>query len=145
MSIDNYAQILEDHNVKPTANRIVVMQQLARMQRPLSLAELEAEIGSIDKSNILRALNIFKDNHLVHVIEGGEGFILYELCHSHRHFDDDEDAHIHFYCENCHQTICLSEKHIPKIELPDGYSVHSANFMLKGICPKCKRVRNPTF
>jgi len=144
METDKYSQILEDHNIRPTANRIVVARQLTQLERPISLAELEATIGTIDKSNILRTLNIFKDNHLVHVIEGGEGFTLYEICQSHHHCiddDDDDDAHIHFFCENCHQTICLNEKHIPKIELPEGYTIHSANFMLKGICPKCMKKR----
>jgi len=137
-------QLLESHDIKPTANRMVVADQLATMEHPVSLTDLEASIGTIDKSNILRTLNLFRANHLVHVIEGGNGCTLYELCQSQHHdndADNDEDAHIHFFCEKCRQTICLSEKHIPAIDLPEGYSVNSVNFMIKGLCPKCSRSR----
>lgn len=131
--------LLENHNIKPTANRLVVMRELSLANQPVSLTELEAIIGTIDKSNILRALNIFKDNHLVHTIEGAGGCTLYELCLSHSHSDFDDDTHMHFFCESCHQTFCLSEQHIPQIELPEGYIVSTATFMVKGICPKCNR------
>ena len=133
--------LLENHDIKPTANRFLIAQALHNSSGPQSLLELEAIIGTVDKSTILRTLNLFRENHLVHVIESGDGCTRYEICKSHHH-EDDEDAHLHFFCENCGQTICLNEKHIPKIGLPDGYIVRSANFMIKGLCPKCaKKVR----
>ena len=133
--------LLENHDIKPTANRFLIAQALHNSAGPQSLLELEAVIGTVDKSTILRTLNLFRENHLVHVIESGDGCTRYEICKSHHH-EDDEDAHLHFFCESCGQTICLNEKHIPKIELPDGYIIRSANFMIKGLCPKCaKKVR----
>ena len=131
--------LLEEHDIKPTANRMTVARELSRASSPVSLSELEAIIGTIDKSNILRALILFKDNHLVHTIEGAGGCTLYELCQSHPHSEFDEDTHMYFFCESCHQTFCLSEQHIPQIELPEGYIVSTATFMVKGICPKCNR------
>jgi Fur family ferric uptake transcriptional regulator len=96
MSEEKSTQLLEQHHIKPTANRIVIAKALAAASRPLSLTELEQKILTIDKSNIFRALNIFKENHLVHVIDSVEG-TKYELCHSH-HPMHDEDLHPHFYC-----------------------------------------------
>ena len=130
--------LLDNHDIKPTANRFLVARTLHDAEQPLSLLELEAIIGTVDKSTILRTLNLFRENHLVHVIESGDGCVRYEICKSHHH-DEDEDAHLHFFCEKCGQTICLSDKHIPQIELPDGYITHSANFMIKGLCPKCAK------
>ena len=129
-------QLLEAHGIKPTANRIVVVRELARSLRPATLAELEAKIQTIDKSNIFRALTLFKEQHLVHVIEGGSEGVRYELCHSH---DDehDEDIHPHFYCEQCGQTYCLDYTDIPDIKLPAGFEKKSANLMIKGKCPNC--------
>ena len=75
-------QLLEAHGIKPTANRIVVVRELARSLRPATLAELEAKIQTIDKSNIFRALTLFKEQHLVHVIEGGSEGVRYELVRS---------------------------------------------------------------
>lgn len=129
-------ELLEQHGIKPTANRIVVVRELATAMRPMTLAELEYKILSIDKSNIFRALCIFKEHRLVHVIEGGSDGTRYEICHSHDH-DHDEDVHPHFYCERCQQTYCLDYCEVPEIQLPKGFEKTSANLMIKGICPDC--------
>ena len=42
-------QLLQQHGIKPTANRIVVVRTLATAGRPMSLTELEYKILSIDK------------------------------------------------------------------------------------------------
>ena len=63
----NCVRLLEEHGIKPTANRIVVAKALASSMLPQSLAELERRIMTIDKSNIFRALVLFREHHLVHV------------------------------------------------------------------------------
>jgi Fur family ferric uptake transcriptional regulator len=129
--------LMQEHGIRPTANRIIVAKALAEESRPLTMTELDDRIGSIDKSGIFRTLTLFKEQHLVHVLEDGEG-VRYELCHSHDH-SIDNDMHVHFHCEHCGQTICLEDLPIPEVTLPDGYEMQSANFVLKGICPKCRK------
>ena len=135
---EHCVSLLESHHVKPTANRIVVVRALAAASRPLLLSELEAKIGTIDKSGIFRTLTVFKENHLVHLVEDGCQGVRYELCHSH-HADEDDDMHVHFHCEQCHRTFCLDNTPIPTIDLPEGYRMSSANYVVKGICPECAR------
>ena len=129
--------LLTEHGIKPTANRIVVVKTLADAERPLSLSELEYQILSIDKSGVFRALTLFREHHLVHVIEDGGDGVRYELCHSHHGHDDDDDQHVHFYCERCHRTFCLTHIHVPVVNLPDGFTLHNINYVLKGLCPEC--------
>ena len=129
---------LEAHGVKPTANRIVVLKALAAAYRPMSLSELETAILSIDKSGIFRALTLFRQHHLVHVIEDGGDGVRYELCRSHSDHVDD-DVHVHFYCEQCHKTFFLHGIDIPEITLPEGYLMDTVNYMVKGTCPNCRR------
>jgi Fur family ferric uptake transcriptional regulator len=137
---EHCVQLLESHNVKPTANRIVVARALAAAMRPLLLAELEAEIGTIDKSGIFRTLTVFKENHLVHLVEDGCQGVRYELCHS-RHEDEDDDMHVHFHCTQCHKTFCIDNTPVPVVELPDGYLMSTVNYVVKGICPDCAKQR----
>ena len=132
--------LLEGHGIKPTANRIVIARTLAAGKEPLSLKELEYAILSIDKSNISRALAIFRKHHLVHDIEDGGGCVKYELCMSHAE-DEDEDLHVHFYCEGCHRTSCLWDTPIPEVPVPLGFACTSVNYVLKGLCPDCQRRR----
>ena len=133
----NYSALLNAHDIRPTANRIVIVKALASAMRPMSLAELEHAIGTIDKSNIFRALTLFREKHLVHIIEDGDG-LRYELCHSNDH-DHDNDQHPHFHCEQCRRTFCLDNTEIPPIPIPEGYEMHAANYIVRGICPECSR------
>lgn len=138
MTSQEATQLLDRHGIKPTSNRIVVLKALADAHRPLSLTELEYEILSIDKSNVFRALTAFREQHLVHVIEDGGDGVRYELCRSHHH-DIDDDQHPHFYCEQCHRTFCLDDTEVPLIALPHGYQMTAVNYVVKGICPECKK------
>ena len=138
METNDIMALLEEHNVRPTANRIIVAGALAKAGMPMSLAELETEIDSIDKSNIFRALVSFKDNHLVHAIEDGSNGVRYELCKSHDH-DHDEDLHVHFHCEICGKTFCFEDIPVPKVDVPEGYQPISTNYIIKGICPSCQK------
>ena len=130
--------LLTNHGIKPTANRIVIVKALAATEHPLSMKELEYSILSIDKSNIFRTLTLFKAHHLVHVIEDGNGGIKYELCLSHDH-EEDEDEHVHFFCEQCRKVFCLHEIPLPAVSLPADYEPHGINFVVKGLCPKCRK------
>jgi Fur family ferric uptake transcriptional regulator len=130
--------LLQVHGIKPTANRILVAKALASSIQPQSLAELERRIISIYKSNIFRALVLFREQHLVHAIEGSSDGTKYELCYSHDH-EHDDDQHPHFYCEKCQQTYCLNDAELPEILLPQGFEAHSSNLMIKGLCPHCKK------
>lgn len=129
-------KLLQQHGIKPTSNRILVAKALAEEEYPSSLTELEEKLVSVDKSGIFRSLTLFREQHLVHTIEDGEGGIKYELCMSHAK-DEDDDMHVHFYCEKCHKMYCLYGTPIPHVPLPGGFSRDSANYVIKGICAAC--------
>lgn len=129
--------ILNEHGIKPTANRLLVLKALADSHHPVTMAELEDVIDTIDKSGIFRTLTLFRDSHLLHQIDDGCEGVRYELCHAHGDIDD--DRHVHFHCEVCHRTFCLEEIPVPTVELPDGFRPETLNYMIKGICPECAR------
>lgn len=128
--------LLERHGVRVTPNRVLVAMALADEKRPLSMAELEERLETVDKSGIFRTLELFKDHHLVHAIEGGSEGTRYELCLS-EDDENDDDVHVHFYCEKCHKTFCLKDMPIPKVPLPNGYEATGSSYVLRGICPEC--------
>lgn len=136
MDENTCVKLLQQHGIKPTSNRILVVKALAAEEHPASLSDLEERLVSVDKSGIFRSLVLFRDHHLVHTIEDGEGAIRYELCLSH-HDDEDDDMHVHFYCEHCHRVFCFYDTPIPGVPLPRGFTRESANYMIKGICDEC--------
>ena len=104
----------------------------------MSMGELEDALETVDKSVISRTLSLFREQHLVHVIEDGGDGVRYELCHSH-HDDHDDDTHVHFHCESCGRTFCLEDIPVPEVAVPDGFKASSVNYMIKGTCPDCSR------
>ena len=133
----NPSAYLEQHEVKPTANRISILKQLVQATHPLSLRDLEELLDTIDRSNLFRTLTLFRKAHLVHVIEDGSESVKYELCRDGSATHD--DLHVHFRCEECHRTFCLEEVHIPCVVLPEGFEPLSVNYVIKGLCPDCRR------
>lgn len=134
---------LQTRGIRPTAGRILVLRALTRVDCALSLTDLEAKLPTVDKSTIFRALTCFLEHHLVHAVEDGSGQLKYALCPDDCHCGEDlhaglTDLHTHFYCENCRNTYCLRSLPIPAPHLPEGFHLHSANYVLKGICPNCK-------
>lgn len=131
--------ILSRYGIKPTANRILVMRELMKTSRPISLADLEKFLGfSMDKASIFRVLELFREKEMVHVIEDGSRSLKYELCHGPLHHTI-SDEHVHFYCEKCKETYCFENVSVPQINMPDGFYPHSVNYVIKGICPKCSK------
>lgn len=129
-------EMLLEHGIRPTANRIMMVKALAKAEHPMTMIELEDLVDTIDRSNIFRTLTLFREQHLVHVMEDGADAVRYELCHSHDELDD--DVHAHFYCERCGKTYCLNDIPIPTVGLPEGYRMFTINYLVKGICPKCQ-------
>ncbi|MGI6222419.1 MAG: Fur family transcriptional regulator [Prevotella sp.] len=138
MNTSTINKLLLAHGIKPTANRIVIARTLSAALSPMSMKDLENKILTIDKSGIFRTLTLFRDHHMVHDVEDGEGNVRYELCTCEQD-EEDDDLHAHFFCEQCHRTFCLDDTPIPAIPLPDGFEMTSINYMVKGICPDCKK------
>lgn len=131
-------RLLEKAGVKPTSNRILVVRALMDAPSPKSLIELETELETLERSSILRVLTVLASHDLVHLMEDGRGVTKYELCHSHDHHRHNDDHHVHFYCEKCHEVYCFEDIAVPRIPVPDGFLVKGVNFMLKGVCPSCR-------
>ena len=137
VGMEELERILNEHGIKPTANRLLVLKALAESNRPVTMAELEDTIDTIDKSGIFRTLTLFNENHLLHQVDDGCEGVRYELCHAHG--DVDDDRHVHFHCEVCHRTFCLEEIPVPAVALPNGFQPETVNYMIKGVCPQCAK------
>jgi hypothetical protein len=128
--------------IRPTAARLLVLRALLDAGCALSLADCEARLGTMERSTVFRALSTFAEHHLVHHVEDGTGQVKYALCADDCHCgetpaDDPADLHLHFVCERCHRTLCLPDVPIPIPPLPDGFVVHTAGYVVRGICADC--------
>lgn len=129
-------KILEKAEIKPTANRLLVLRAILGSEMPMSLVELETRLETMDRSSISRVLSLLLRHDVVHTFEDGRGVTKYEICHGENHCSLD-DMHAHFYCESCERVYCFEDISAPQINIPREFQVRSVNYMLKGICPEC--------
>ncbi len=138
MSPEHYASRLEDRGIHPTAMRLLVYRTLAESRRALSLRELCDMLVTAERSTVFRTLTLLLAHHLAHAIEDGTGVARYEACEGHDDCSPD-DQHTHFFCTRCQRTFCFRSIHVPVVTVPDGFTLESVNYLVKGICPDCQR------
>ncbi|MBW8242928.1 transcriptional repressor [Muricauda oceani] len=88
----------------------------------------------INRATIYRILNQFCEDGLVHSIVAEDGkhyFAALKHCGS----GELDHHHFHFRCTHCKTMVCLEQK--VRFDLPEGYSVASANCVLTGTCMDC--------
>ena len=136
-----YLEMLARRDIQPTAIRLLVLDVLMRARQSLSLTDLDNALDTVDKSTIYRTLTLFLGHHLIHSIDDGTGSFKYAVCQ-----DDCScavgDLHTHFHCERCNRTFCFSNLPAPMVKLPEGFTIDSINYVLKGLCPECAAHKN---
>ncbi len=128
--------LMQEHGIRPTAGRILVLRTLLAEGRPLSMTEIETALESVDKSTVSRALAAFRERHLLHCIEDGSGQQRYEICHCPEEADDD-DRHVHFHCKACGRTFCFEELPVPAVTYPAGVRGEEDTYAAHGPSHHC--------
>ena len=128
---------LENHDVRPTAMRILIYKYMAQKDVAVALTDIELAFAKAERTTLYRTLKTFEEKKIVHQIDDGTGIAKYALCELGCNCEVDQDLHLHFHCNNCDETVCLTEHKIPHINLPNGYLAEDMNLLVKGICEKC--------
>lgn len=131
---------LQNRNIKPTANRILILRAMLQMKYAFSLSDLEMEIDTVDKSTLFRTITLFHEHLLIHGIDDGSGVIKYSVC-SDECMCSIGELHVHFKCSRCEKTFCLESIPIPSVKLPENFLLESVNFVMKGFCDQCSSLR----
>lgn len=130
------AQILRDHGVQVTAQRIAVLQAVTA--RPHVTADVVAEmarseIGAISKQSVYDALSALVDAGIVRRIEPAGSAARYETRVG--------DNHHHLVCRGCGAVVDVdcAVGAAPCLTAADaaGYSVDEAEVTFWGRCPDC--------
>ncbi|ADV43555.1 Fur family transcriptional regulator [Bacteroides helcogenes] len=131
-----YLDLLAKRGIQPTAIRILVLQAMLKTRRSVSLLDLENILDTVDKSTIFRTITLFLSHHLIHSIDDGTGSFKYAVCSASCSCEVN-DLHTHFHCERCNKTFCFKNIPTPVVNLPEGFTLNSINYVLKGLCPEC--------
>ena len=130
-------QLLESKNIRVTAMRLLIYKFLAQRHIAVTLSDIENAFEKADRTTLYRTINTFEDKGIVHQIDDGTGITKYALCEQGCNCDIKTDLHLHFHCNNCNKTICLTDHKIPQIKIPEGFIAENVNLVVKGICDAC--------
>ena len=130
-------ELLESKGVRITAMRLLISKFLAGKKVAVTLSDIENAFAKADRTTLYRTLKTFEEKAIVHQIDDGTGITKYAMCEEGCNCEMERDLHLHFHCNNCGETVCLTEHKIPQIKVPDGFVSENVNLVVKGICDKC--------
>jgi len=130
-------ELLESKNIRVTAMRLLIYKFLTKKQIAVTLSDIENAFEKADRTTLYRTIKTFEEKDIVHQIDDGTGITKYALCEKGCNGEIETDLHLHFRCNNCSETICLTEHKIPQIKVPKGFISENVNLVVKGICDKC--------
>ena len=137
MSLDTPANLLRNHGLHVTAQRLAVIDAVAA--KPHGTADdiyetVHAGLGSISRQAVYDALSVLTEKGVLRRIQPAGSAARYE--------DRVADNHHHLICRDCGATVdvdcavgkrpCLTAKHAA------GYEVDEAEVIYWGRCPDCQ-------
>ena len=131
--------ILKENGLSVTGSRRKILQLFLDEKGALAHGDIEKKAGEkFDRVTIYRTLQTFVDKGIIHTIPTPDNTVRYALCKDDCSQGHHHDHHIHFVCDNCHQTYCLDDIVTPEIKLPAGYSASHVEMVVEGICKDCQ-------
>jgi Fur family transcriptional regulator, ferric uptake regulator len=132
-------ELLKRNGLSVTGRRSKILQLFLEQPGALAHADIEKKTGEkFDRVTVYRTLQTFVDKGIIHAIPTADNSILYALCKDECSEGHHHDHHIHFVCNNCHNTYCLDDVVTPDIKLPKGYQATHIEMVAEGICKNCK-------
>lgn len=135
----DFTQLLKANGLKVTKPRLRVLEVISDKKTAINQPELEKVFGTeIDRVTLYRILSSFEEKGILHKVFDLHGTATYAICSTKCSADHHHDQHVHFICSVCNSVFCLDEISVPKINIPNNFSLHSIAINAVGICDSCQ-------
>lgn len=133
---DTVIQLLRSKRLNVTDIRLQLLHLLLEPGTALSQKELEERMSSeghsVDRVTLYRSIRTLLDKQVIHPITIDAQTVKYKLAGDHKKSD-----HPHFLCSHCQRMICMPQLSPSTKDLPEGFTLQSAQLLLEGLCPHC--------
>ena len=131
--MEKYKQILVDRGIKPTYQRIKILEYLDRNHShptvDMIYAALYKKVPTLSKTTVYNTLDIFREYDLVDILTITESEIRYEYI---------LQPHHHFYCKRCSKILDLDVSCVYQDTMcVEGHKIEAIHGYFKGICSEC--------
>lgn len=139
LQIDKFKQILLDYNIRPTYQRIKILEYLDAHKTHPTVEEiyntLYPGIPTLSKTTVYNTLRSFSDAKLVQELHIDDSEV---------RFDIDTSLHGHFLCKACgkvHDFDIVHELQDQPLHFSglEGFSIAQKQVYFTGLCKKCNK------
>lgn len=129
--------LIRNTNARVTTTRVKVLDFLLGQGEPLTHHDIQLRLSQdseIDSVTLYRVLDWLTENELVHRIGGADQVWRFSAGGGHQAHE-----HAHFQCTKCATLTCFTDVKLPvALALPEGFRSQEVDFLIKGLCPRCK-------
>ena len=131
--MEKYKQILIDSGIKPTYQRIKILEYLEKSDKHPTVdtiyAALFKKVPTLSKTTVYNTLDVLRKHGLVDVLTITESELRYEYL---------DQPHHHFFCRKCGKIIDLDVTCIYQEEMSvDGHKIEFIHGYFTGVCKDC--------
>jgi Fur family ferric uptake transcriptional regulator len=138
-NMDTAAQGLARRGVRPTRQRVVVFEELAREPNDVTAIQLYERLRArgqdVSLATVYRTLAILNEQGVVDTLTHHAGELCYRLC--------GDEHHHHLVCTECHRVVelddCDLEGWVQRSAKQHGFSATSHQVEIAGVCADCRR------
>ncbi|WP_245975119.1 Fur family transcriptional regulator [Deminuibacter soli] len=131
-------ETLRKNQLSVTDSRKKILELFLQTQGALAHSDVEKQTGTLfDRVTIYRTLQTFVEKGIIHTIPTADNSVKYALCIDECTEGHHHDNHVHFVCDECNTTFCLTHVQIPSVKLPGGFTGKQTDVIISGICSRC--------
>ena len=125
---------LSEHGIKPSIQRIAIMEYLMTHFTHPTVDEVYKglchQIPTLSRTTVYNTLRMFSDNNAAQMITIDD----HRVC-----YDGNVNAHAHFYCKQCRKVYDIFDEVSPLLarDTIGGHSVSDVQLYYKGVCSEC--------
>lgn len=135
MTSGETVEVLTSHNIKPSQQRIAIMQYLLEHRTHPTVEDvyngLVGTYPTLSKTTVYNTLRMFAEHQAALMITIDERHVCY---------DGDTEPHDHFFCRKCMKVYDIKDSlapSVPNVKLPEGFAADEVQVYYKGLCPEC--------
>lgn len=130
---EQLTEMLQKHGVRPSAQRIAVLYNVASSKAHPSAEEIYLRLSktfhSLSRTTVYNSLHTLVECGLLRQLEIESDCLRYDFAV--------RPAHSHFICRECGRIIDMPMPEGVDRSMTPGYSVDTVDVFFRGLCPEC--------
>ncbi len=135
--ITKIAEYLQEHDVKPSMQRVAIMSYLATHRTHPTVDEiymaLSPDMPTLSRTTVYNTLNLLVEQGAAQLLDIDEHNARYDAC---------MDPHAHFRCKGCGAIFDMEAPRAARPKPSDNFVITEMQIYYKGYCSKCSPKSN---